>query len=298
LEYEKIDLLKKLFDNRTEFGKIANLIKQFFYQKDTLNSEIIERKRIEAEIRKYANELKEINIGKDKLFSIIAHDLKSPFIGLLGLTEILSEDYDQLTEEEKKKFIGMIKSDSREIYRLIINLLDWSRLQTDRMEFKSVEYNYKTQVEGIISLFKSTALKKNIEIQNLITEETVVFADKTMVHSVTQNLLSNALKFTPINGSIKIGCKKYDNQLEIMIKDNGVGISKENLEKIFRLDSNLTTKGTEGEKGTGLGLLICKEMIEKNNGKIWIESEVGKGTTFHFTLPTIEKIDSGINISS
>lgn len=284
LEAEDSKFIKKLLKNKTEFGKIAHLIVFFFKQKHELSNEIIERKKIEDEIRRYIDELKELNASKDKFFSIIAHDLKSPFMALLGITQLLSEDFENLSKEELKRFIEVLRTDTREIFNLILNLLDWSRLQSGRMEYNPSAFYLKDLVEQVTNLLKSSALKKHISFNVFIKDCTTVIADRNMTLSVLQNLVTNAIKFTRKNGKIEIIGECNEPFVKVTIKDNGVGISPSNLEKLFQIDSEVTTKGTEGEKGTGLGLLICKDMIERNEGKIWVESEVDKGTSFYFTL--------------
>ncbi|MFA4924956.1 MAG: PAS domain S-box protein, partial [Ignavibacteriaceae bacterium] len=231
-------------------------------------------------------QLKELNASKDKLFSIIAHDLRSPFQASLGLSELLATEVDAFSREEIKKFSVEMNNSLKNQFKLLENLLEWSRLQTGRMQYAPVTINFKEFVNDVFALLAGNALKKNIILANLVFQNTVLFADANMLQSILQNLIANAIKFTKHGGDIRVLAKHEGNEMiKIFVQDTGVGITKENLLKIFRTDSTVTTKGTENEKGTGLGLLLCKEMIERHGGTISVESELEKGTTFSFTLP-------------
>lgn len=235
-------------------------------------------------------QLKELNASKDKLFSIIAHDLRSPFQALLGISELLSTEVDDFSREEIKKFSVEMNNSLKNQYKLLENLLEWSQLQTGKMQYAPVNIGLTEFVNNVFLLLAENAFKKNIILTNLVLPSTFLLADATLLQSILQNLLANAIKFTKHGGDIQVLARQAeDGMMKIFVKDTGVGISKENLLKIFRTDSTITTKGTENEKGTGLGLLLCKEMIERHGGKIWVESELEKGTTFSFTLPKAEK---------
>ncbi|MFA7419149.1 MAG: ATP-binding protein [Melioribacteraceae bacterium] len=248
-------------------------------------AQVIERKRNSDALNQFALELKEANQSKDKFFSIIAHDLKSPFQGLLGYSQILSTEYDTLSEEEKKLFISSIDELSISAYKLLENLLEWSRLQTGKMAFNPEQLNLLIELYPTLSLVKQTAWNKEIELTYSIDNSIFVQADKNMLSTIVRNLISNSIKFTKPGGLINVTSKVVDNFVELSISDTGVGMSKNDLEKLFKLDKTISTKGTANEEGTGLGLLLCKEMINQHKGKIWVESELGKGTTFFFTLP-------------
>ncbi len=245
----------------------------------------IERKRNSDALNQFAQELKEANQSKDKFFSIIAHDLKSPFQGLLGYSQILSTEYETLSEEEKKLFISSIDELSNSAYKLLENLLEWSRLQTGKMVFNPEQLNLFVELFPTLSLVKQTAWNKEIELTYSIDSSIFVQADKNMLSTIVRNLISNSIKFTNSGGNIMVASKLVNNFVEISIADSGIGMRKEDLEKLFKLDKTISTKGTANEEGTGLGLLLCKEMINQHGGKIWVESELGKGTTFFFTLP-------------
>ena len=241
--------------------------------------DITERKRVEKQ-------LKELNESKDKFFSIIAHDLKSPFTSLLGLSEFLLNDYESLTSEDIRNFSENIYKSAKGVFNLLENLLQWSRFQTGRMEFLPTNFNVNELLEQTISLYKVNIVKKNISIKYFADKEVNVFADKFMIDTVIRNLVSNAIKFTPNNGEIELSAKFEGRFALIEISDNGVGISKENIKKIFTLGERITTLGTDKEKGTGLGLILCKEFIEKNNGDITVQSILGQGTKFTILLPS------------
>jgi PAS domain S-box-containing protein len=247
--------------------------------------DVSERKKNENKIIQMNGELKDLNATKDKIFSIIAHDLRSPFQGILGYTQILSEDYDELTNAERIDFIKGIDSLSKGTYKLLDNLLQWSRLQTGKMVYSPESLNLFETLHQTIELLKEVAREKDIDIETHIGHDLKLNADSTMLETVVRNLISNAIKFTNPNGKIIIAAEKNDDSCVINVEDDGVGISKENIEKLFKIDKGITTKGTSGEQGTGLGLLLCKEMIDLHSGKIFVESEPGKGTKFSVVLP-------------
>ena len=254
-----------------------------------VGEDITEMKNNEFEIERMNDELKKLNDTKDKFFSIIAHDLKSPFQALIGLAEMLSDPMNQLSDEEKGKAILSIYSLLKNQYELLQNLLDWSLLQQGRMNCTPAEMNLFDAVDKILSLLSLNYKNKNIEITNEIKRDVNVFADNNMLKSVLQNFIINAIKFTDRNGSIIISSVSENNFIKISIKDNGIGMTEDKLEKIFRLDLSSTTNGTEGEKGTGLGVILCKEMIERQGGQLQITSEINKGTTVEFTMHKAKK---------
>ena len=234
-----------------------------------------------------ANEqLKETNATKDKFFSIIAHDLKSPFVGLLGYSELLKNEIDSLPKEKITEYSENLNKNIKNTYNLLENLLNWALFQTGKMSFNPESVDLFLEIKSILELFDANAGSKNITIVNNVKINTYIEADKNMIRTVLYNLISNAIKFTNQKGQVSVKSEKIDDHIEISVSDNGVGIPRENLEKLFKLDSNITTKGTSNEKGTGLGLLLCKEMIEKHNGSISVESEEGKGTTFRVIFPS------------
>lgn len=254
--------------------------------------DITERKRAEAEIiaerdliRKYSEELREINASKDKFFSIISHDLKSPFQSMLGISDLLVNSSNGLGSKEKEMLIHQLNKSIHNQYKLLENLLQWSRLQTGRINYLPRRVDMGWVIGESFNLLGGNAAQKSIELRNEIGDECIVYADLSMVSSIAQNLISNAIKFTPRDGYITVSCTQSGDYYQISVADTGIGIHEEDFPKIFRLDCSYSTLGTENEGGTGLGLVICKEMVEKNCGELSVESTPGKGTVFTFSLP-------------
>lgn len=283
LEIEKHEITNRIFMLVT-IGGIGILLLLIFRFAKIRRLKILLEEKNQA-ISQKSKELEEANAAKDKFFSIIAHDLKSPFTGLLGYSEILSEEFDTMDHEEKRKTIGFLRSLIERVYTLIENLLDWSRIQTDRIELSPEAIDLYTETPEILNLLRANAEKKQIALSNNINESLTVFADKYSFRSIMQNLISNAVKFTNLNGEVNISAQEKNNFIEISVSDNGIGMKPELIKKIFMIESRHTTKGTADEAGTGLGLLLCKELAEKNGGGIVIESQVGIGTTIKISLP-------------
>lgn len=248
----------------------------------TQNQKIIEQRN---RIDKQRKELEEMNLSKDKFFTIIAHDLKNPFNTVIGLSELIINRYDSYDREKIKFFIEQINLYSNNTYELLENLLQWSRSQTGKLKVKLEKVNLQNISTEIKYLYAGKTEEKQIEIINKVNFDTNVYADSNMLNTVLRNLVSNALKFTPQNGKITISDKISNGEVTICVSDTGIGIPENNIGKIFKLDSNISTSGTNKELGTGLGLIITKEFVEKNGGKIWVKSIVNKGTSFYFTLP-------------
>lgn len=246
--------------------------------------DITDRKMAEIQMHKYSEELQELIATKDKLFSIIAHDLKSPFNSIIGLTELIKNEARHMDLATIEQYAGVIYSTSRNTFRLLENLLDWARLQQSRMPFAPEPVLLKKLVSETIELMIEKANSKMIAIINYIPDGLIVSADEDMLKTVFRNLISNALKFTTATGKVEIAAVQKTNEVEITVKDTGTGIRKEDIEKLFKVDSNYTQRGTENEKGTGLGLVLCRDFVEKHGGKIWVESQEGKGSVFSFTL--------------
>lgn len=248
-------------------------------------TDINDQKIIEEKIKNFNEELKSLNASKDKFFSIIAHDLKSPLSGLLGFTEILVDEYDDLEDEEIKEFVGHAHQAAKNLNALLENLLEWSRIQVGKMVFEPVKLNVESVFEDIFGLFIHNSRSKNIKLEKNVDPSINVYADRNTFKTIMRNLVSNGIKFTRDGGAISLVAAEKNGFIEISVQDSGVGISQENIDKLFRIDVNYTTPGTNKERGTGLGLVLCKELVEKNGGRIWVESEIGKGTKFTFTLP-------------
>ena len=237
-------------------------------------------------LNKINKELKELHAMKDTFLRIIAHDLRAPFNAIFGLTDLLLEDYQSLTEEERHQFIEHIANASKQSYQLLENLLLWARTNTGRMDFNPQECNLKSLVDETVQLLDPTAKNKNIQLLTTIPEELKLTADTEMLKTVLRNLLSNSIKFTnEKDGLIKISAVEKNNKIRLEVSDNGIGMPEAVRQNLFRIDKSTTTKGTKGEKGTGLGLLLCKEFIDKHNGSITVESKVNEGSKFIIELP-------------
>jgi signal transduction histidine kinase/ligand-binding sensor domain-containing protein len=226
-----------------------------------------------------------LNSTKDRFFAIIAHDLRNPFHTVSGFTEILINDYKNLPSEKIERYLNLIYTSSANGNNLLENLLQWSRSQTGRITFDPARLNLSAIADETVNLLEGNALRKNIRINSLVDQNIIVFADEHMLKTICRNLVSNAIKFTLENGTITIKSVLTNAEVEITVADTGVGIPPENIPKLFQINTTITTKGTLSESGTGLGLILCKEFVEKHNGTIWVESEINKGSEFKFTLP-------------
>lgn len=255
--------------------------------RDKALEEIEQRKVVEQKLLESQKELQNLNATKDKFFSIIAHDLKNPISAFKGITDLLNKSFDDFSDDELKEFIDDISVSSKQLFKLLDNLLMWSRTQTGKMKIIFDNIDLYSIVESNISLMNLNAEDKKIELINNIPFDTFVYGDYNMLQTVVRNLISNAIKFTNTGGTVTINSFDNEDHLLVSVTDNGVGMSNEIIEKLFRIDTQITVVGTKNEKGTGLGLILCKEFIEKNNGKIWVESEINKGSTFYFTVPKI-----------
>ncbi len=282
----------KMYKNNIALEVKNKIISDANQELDYLNSEL-SMKNEEIEISNIS--LLESNATKDKFFSIIAHDLRNPLTALISGSDLLLNHYHKYDDEKRLKHINKLSTSSNFLYKILENLLLWARSQTDNVEFSPNNHLLTSVINENIELFKLNLQEKNIQIILYNTDVNANF-DRNMINTVIRNLLSNAIKFTPIGGKIELGAeivklsddlKSLDNSQEVRIyvKDSGVGIPKFNLEKLFRIDTTVSSLGTNNEKGTGLGLILCKEFVEKHGGKIWVESEVGKGSTFWFCLP-------------
>ena len=274
--------------------KNAILIKQT-NELNEINAVLEERQqRIEEqaeELKTQAEELSisntnlvKLNATKDKFFSIIAHDLKNPFSSILGFCEVLELRYDQYDDVKRKHLIGVIDRSAQNVFKLLENLLQWSRSQTGNINYSPEEFNLLDITQNIYGLSENAMIEKGIKFNFKIPKDLTLYADKNMIYTVIRNLVTNAVKFTEL-GEITVEAEEKDNHILISITDTGIGIRDEIIDKIFEVERSKSTEGTRGEDGTGLGLIICKEFIDKNGGTIDVKSKVGKGSVFYFTLP-------------
>lgn len=229
--------------------------------------------------------LAEANEAKNKFFSIIAHDTKNAIIALLSATNLLSKSINDLSQEKILMISSTMHTYVNNLYNLLDNLLNWARSQSGKIAFNPQKINIKKLINRNIDLLQENAKQKEIKISCLVNPVITAYGDRNMVDIIIRNLVSNAIKYTMKFGEVTISAVTSDNFVEIAVSDTGIGIKEENMEKLFRIDNQYKKEGTAGEFGTGLGLILCCEFVEKNNGHIWVESEFGKGTTFRFTLP-------------
>ena len=250
-----------------------------------ISRDITSRKLAQDSLKTSEQKLRELNAVKDKFFSIVAHDLKSPFNGLFGLVDILLSDLESLSKEDIKKTLTLLNNEMKHVYQLLEDLLEWGRIQRNAIKFVPEKKNLCITIRNIIDLYAINAKNKKISIQLMIPPEITLTYDVKMISTVIRNLLTNAIKFTYQGGLIIINTEDEGKEIKVSVKDNGVGISQERIQKLFDLTEYFSTKGTAQESGTGLGLILCKEFVEKHGGKISVETEMGKGSTFSFTIP-------------
>jgi len=272
------------------FVLLSYIISYFFYRsREKLKLEIARRKKSEEELQLSKEELKRLNHGKDRFYSIIAHDLRNPFNVILGFAELMVEKLDEENKEQRLRRLEAIRETAVQTSELLNNLLNWSSSQIGMIDYNPEIIDLKAFITNSIKYVRNQAQTKGINIRNDISENVKVLADPNMVNVVLQNLLTNAIKFTYPNGIIILESVTNNEFCEIQVTDNGVGIEKKHLEQLFSIENKQNKKGTAKEMGSGLGLLLCKEFVEMNKGEIWVESELGKGSSFNFSLPAIGK---------
>jgi PAS domain S-box-containing protein len=246
----------------------------------------IDRKRSEEEILEKNEMLLSMNTEKDKFFSILAHDLRGPLSSFVTATQILTEELLTMDPEEMRDITVGMKASAANIYTLLENLLEWSRIQRGMMDFFPERIKLEKAIKDCVELLIEQARNKRITIDYYVPEEIYIIADRHMFDTVARNLISNAIKFTPSGGKVKVGIERNDRkEIEVIIEDTGIGIPYDLQDKLFRINEKTNRKGTAGEASSGLGLLLCKEFVEKHGGRIWVESEPASGSKFHFTIP-------------
>jgi len=291
------EMWETISSGKTWFGEFHNKKKngESFWESATISpifnsngkiTHFVAVKENITERKKSQSELRELNTTKDKLFSIIAHDLRSPFTALLGYSEFIVNEIEDMDTNEIKVFSQNINTIAKNVYSLLDNLLNWSRLQTGRFQIRCENIDVRKEVKSIFELFSENVKQKKINLNYLPKNDFYVYADKQTFLVIMRNFISNAIKFTNKNGKIDIDCKNNGEDIEISVNDSGIGIEKSSLKKLLHSENYFSTKGTENEEGSGLGFVLSKELITLNNGKIWVDSEIGIGSSFKFTLPS------------
>jgi len=266
--------------------EISKLIEEMQLSKEIIEQNASEMVMLNSKLIESGEMLQELNASKDRFFSIIAHDLKGPFQGLLGYSQVLSNDLPSLTIEEIAEVANSLNHSANHLFKLLENLLNWSRIQRGVIECNPIDFELDLLIKQNVDLAILNANQKDITISTDVPHSLMVFADLNMINTILRNLLSNAIKFTHRNGSIRITAKEHSNsQVVVTVADNGIGMDEEMMSKIFRIDVHTSGLGTENEEGTGLGLILCRDLSEKNNGTISVESSLGKGTAFSVFLP-------------
>ncbi len=249
-------------------------------------TEMLARVKTHLQLREREKQLSDLNKTKDKLLSIIGHDLKNPFFNIIGLTELLSQSYDEYSREEILDIINTVIISAQQGFDLLENLLTWTRIQTGRITYKVSEFNFTEIAEEVVNLVMVSMRKKKIELVNHIPDNFVMNADPNMTNTILRNLLTNSIKYTPEGGNITIEAgKKGRKEYVIKVIDTGIGISSDRIKDLFTVGSVISTPGTDNEKGTGLGLILCKEFVELQGGNIDVNSKIGKGTEMIIRIP-------------
>ncbi len=249
--------------------------------------DITAHKLAEEELTISEARLNELNSHKDKFFSIIAHDLRGPISSIMGFCDMLQDEVRDLDIDTIAKYAGIMKSSANHAHELLETLLEWARMQLGGIPFKPCQFLLNSVFESEIECFINHADQKHIKLIDNSTKEIMVTADENMLRTVIRNLISNAIKFTPKNGIVSIEAEEKERKVVISISDTGIGMSRDTIETLFKMETSFSSRGTENEKGTGLGLLLCRDFVEKHGGKIWVESEPGKGSRFLFSIPCI-----------
>ena len=289
-----------LYRVKSKNGELIWLNESLFVERETITGRITKQKSTvfnitnlknkESEFQKSIDALKELNASKDKFISIVSHDLRAPFTTLLGFSEILLNEA-EISEDEKNEYLHYIYDASKSQLNLINCLLDWSRLQTGRIKVEPVRLNVKQAISLAITPLTGDAVRKNIDIKIDLPADLHINADERLFGQIIINLTTNAIKFTPEGKDVHISSSRFkEGMIEIVIRDEGLGISEENQSKLFRIDQKFSLAGTSGEKGNGLGLTLVKEIVEKHGGQVWFYSQIGEGSEFHFTVPEAKNL--------
>jgi PAS domain S-box-containing protein len=247
--------------------------------------DITYKKEAEAQLEEINHRLEENNAAKDKLFSIVAHDLRNPFWTILSFSELMAKNISFYSIEDIQKMCEMMNRSAQQVYALVEDLLQWARSQSGHIEAKASDDDLFACVYDAMTTHSQQAAIKGIKLINLVKKGVKVWADDYLLSTILRNLISNSIKFTQPGGQISVSYQLVNHEAEITVADTGIGISPDGIDKLFKIENKSSTRGTSDESGTGLGLILCKEFVEKHGGKIWVESKVGEGSQFKFTLP-------------
>lgn len=283
--YAEIITNKLTYEGNPAVQIIVNDISDRKKKEKELSQDITDRKRAEYAHRQNEQKLKELVATKDKFFSIIAHDLRSPFVSIMGFLELLQTQYDDFSDDERKSFINLISENADTTLNLLENLLVWSKMQTGRISFMPVSQKLIQIINSVKDTLKSALKLKNITLNIHIPEDLVVFADTNMIFTIFQNLVSNAIKYSKHGTEVLIETRIANNYIEIVVIDYGTGMEEDTKNRLFKIEEQVSSLGTANEKGSGLGLILCKDFIERHNGIIQVDSELGKGSRFSVKLP-------------
>lgn len=284
---------QNLIDKTDDLIETNQQVEEQAFQVNLLNIKLAES---EENLKELNAELEDLNNRKDKFFSIIAHDLKNPFTSLLLISEMFNNDIAMFSQDELQSMAKTIYTSSNNLYKLLENLLEWSRIQLSHIDIVPKKFDIHSLAKQCSDILKSMAQQKELKlnISSEITDrsEAFVFADIHMIETVIRNLINNAIKFTERNGKIEVLItKKDESYIRVSIIDNGIGMDEKTLSNLFKIDAKVSSKGTEGEPSAGLGLILCKELAEKNNGKVSVESELKEGTAFHLDIPKAQGVN-------
>lgn len=247
--------------------------------------DLIKSQKLVKELEEHKHQLAELNATKDRFFSILAHDMRNPVSALYTFSGYLNENSKEISTVDLHQYLSVIHTTARSLSELLEELFLWANLRSNRYEFEPKTLLLTETIDNVLSLLQASAIQKNIQLENHIPSGFYVYSDKNMIQTIVRNLVLNAIKFTPQKGRVTIAAIENQDEIIISVNDTGVGIEKEELRKLFKIDEQFTNTGTNGETGSGLGLVLCKDMVEINKGKIWVESKPGKGSSFIFSLP-------------
>jgi signal transduction histidine kinase len=284
-ECEFIMILRDISELKTTKFEVAKSLAEIEESQNTLEQKTKELSMLNDKLIESERVLREQNASKDKFFSIIAHDLRSPFTALLGLSEYLASDYMDLSKEDLKEIANGLMSSAQSTFNLLENLLQWARIKTGRIKLNPEAIELNKIIDKVLHLFMKNAQEKKILLEAEANHAVYVFADLNMIEVIIRNIVSNAIKFTNKEGKVIINTEVINEFVQISVRDNGVGMNNEAVLKLFKVGQNVSADGTQNEKGSGLGLILCKEFVELNGGEIFVESELGKGSTFKIKLP-------------